>query len=325
MGCCVLLSVPFLVDARDSELIRRMQAVIEKKATEEWAGYIDKVHSALKYQAGRQENFYVRAKLLALAERVEEEYASSSLTWNVQTDNRKNKKTFLTKAGTTIGKPATTKTSTKKSKAATRRPLLEPVAKEIEEVQTPTIEAPQKKPVDSVPSLYVLENGHIDIAKVQNTWLERVNELRTSRNLSPYSIEPLLHKTASDRSNTMKEKGKADHKRFDSSGYYEYGQLEQRFAKRWATFKNINRSTFTENVGYAYISCNDADCTDEVIIGMRTVFDYFRSEEGKPKDEHRRSLMHPLFSVVWVGIAVDEDKGVIYTSMHYATALTEEE
>ena len=53
-------------------------------------------------------------------------------------------------------------------------------------------------------AVYQLSNGFIDITQLQEVWLKRVNDLRKSRGRDPYMLHPLLHKTAADRSETMK-------------------------------------------------------------------------------------------------------------------------
>ncbi len=83
---------------------------------------------------------------------------------------------------------------------------------------------------------------------LQDTRLQRVNELRSSRGRQPLALHPLLHKTAAERSETMRHKGVADHKRFVHSAYYAYGELENRFSDKGVQFVNVSRVTFTENI-----------------------------------------------------------------------------
>jgi site-specific recombinase XerD len=71
----------------------------------------------------------------------------------------------------------------------------------------------------------------------------------------------------------------ADHRRTASSSYYNYQELVDWFAQRDITFKNVNRATFTENIGYARLTCTVGDCTKSAITAMRTVFEFFISEE----------------------------------------------
>ncbi|USN54494.1 MAG: hypothetical protein H6765_08250 [Candidatus Peribacteria bacterium] len=126
---------------------------------------------------------------------------------------------------------------------------------------------------------YQLDNGRIDIRAVQLKWLEWVNNEREARGLEPYVINPVLQKTATQRSQTMKDKQSADHKRFSTSSYYDYPQVTNWFADRGVEFENINNSTYTENVGYAWFDCEEENCTNDAISALRRVFDYFMSEE----------------------------------------------
>lgn len=145
---------------------------------------------------------------------------------------------------------------------------------------------------------YQLDNGYIDLERVQNTWLGRVNTLRKDRGLPKYSLAAQLTKTASVRSSTMRKKQSADHKRFAWSSYYDYTQIEHWFDELGVQFTNDNRSTFTENVGYSYFVCDEKDCTDEAITSLKSVYEYFISEEGKAYDLHWRTLIHPKYTLM---------------------------
>lgn len=162
---------------------------------------------------------------------------------------------------------------------------------------------------------------YINIGELQTTWLGWVNDLRAKRGRQAYTLEPLLHKTAADRSETMKNKWVGDHRRFATSPYYAYGEIEQRFADRGVTFVNISRATFTENIGRATFRCKTTDCTQTAIDAMRQTWNFYLREEWTTNDAHRRTLIHPLFTIVGLGIAVDESAGKFYLTTHYGTKL----
>lgn len=168
---------------------------------------------------------------------------------------------------------------------------------------------------------YQLDAWFIDIAILQETRLQWVNELRVSRGRHQLSLHPLLHKTAADRSETMRHKGIADHRRFAHSAYYSYGELENRFADRWIQFVNVSRATFTENIGRSSFRCSQEDCTQKAIDSMRQTFEFYLREEGTKNDAHRRTMIHPLFQIVWLWIAVDESTRKFYLTTHYGTEL----
>jgi uncharacterized protein YkwD len=168
---------------------------------------------------------------------------------------------------------------------------------------------------------YQLDVWFIDIAMLQETRLQWVNELRVSRGRQQLSLHPLLHKTAADRSETMHHKGIADHRRFAHSAYYSYGELENRFADRWIQFVNVSRATFTENIGRSSFRCSQEDCTQKAIDAMRQTFEFYLREEGTKNDAHRRTMIHPLFQIVWLWISVDESTRKFYLTTHYGTQI----
>jgi uncharacterized protein YkwD len=168
---------------------------------------------------------------------------------------------------------------------------------------------------------YQLNGWYIDLTVLQTTWLQRVNELRASRGRHALTLHPVLHKTAADRSEAMKQKGVADHKRFSSSAYYAYGELVNWFADRGVVFENVSRATFTENIGWAPFRCKQQDCTQTAIDAMRTTFDFYVSEEWTTNDAHWRTIIHPLFEIVGLGIAVNESTNKFYLTTHYGTQI----
>ena len=166
---------------------------------------------------------------------------------------------------------------------------------------------------------YEYGNARIDQSLVRAARQSRINTLRAWRSLASIEFDPRLHLTAQDRSEAMNNKWTADHKRFSTSAYYDYRQLVDRFGEYWIEFENVQRATFTENVGYATMRCDQGDCTDDAIESLRYVYEYFRSEEWQAYDAHRRTMIHPLFTVMGVGISVDEQLGRIYITIHYGT------
>lgn len=172
--------------------------------------------------------------------------------------------------------------------------------------------------------MYQLTHGRINITILQDTWMWWVNELRVQRWRAAYVHEPVLDKTAADRSETMKKKWVADHRRFANSAYYAYyayGEIEQRFSKRGVEFVNVSRATFTENIWRATFRCKKADCTDDAINAMRQSWNFYLSEEWTTNDVHWRTLTHPLFTLLGLGIAVDESAGKFYLTTHYGTEI----
>ena len=83
--------------------------------------------------------------------------------------------------------------------------------------------------------------------------------------------------------------------------------------------KVINRAKNTENVGYGYYSCNESDCTDELITSIRSTYDFFMSEKGKSYDAHYRSIVQPYFTKIGMDIIVVPSERRYYMTIHYIT------
>lgn len=290
---------------------------------------LEKVYYKLQVQKNTHEDYYVRSQLISLLSWIEDEYALSTLIlqdnskvikgdnkvllmadWTVFSQEKSSIK-FVKKENRTIENRTTEKDYDK------RDSLIQKESSAISSIAT-SKHTKTTKPW-STPNIYTLSNWSIDITKVQEARQWRVNDLRSSRGLYDTSFEPILHKTAADWAVTIRNKKEADHRRFSNSTYYDYGQLVERFADRGVVFKNVSRATFTENVWRAYFSCDSWDCTQEAINSVQRIYKYFRDEEWKAYDAHRRTMIHPLFRVMGIWISVDEPNDRIYIVIHYWT------
>lgn len=119
----------------------------------------------------------------------------------------------------------------------------------------------------------------------------------------------------------MAKKQMADHKRTPASPYYLYRELEERFADRDVEFSLIRNTTFTENVGWTYLECGKGDCTQQAITNMRYIFDYFVSEKDKSYRAHRETMVHPIFTLMGVGVVYAADQQRLYLTAHYGNTL----
>ncbi len=165
---------------------------------------------------------------------------------------------------------------------------------------------------------------------IEEEWLRWVNKLRKGQWLPLLSSDRslTLRKTATERAEELKKKQYADHLRSSkqcqnpaSNNYcYEYPKMVSWFEERDVTFVNVNRSTFTENIGRARYSCTDTDCTDEILASIRHVFDYFASEQSY-NWVHRRTMVQKNFEIAWVWVTVDKDLWKAYVVVHYWTEL----
>ena len=105
--------------------------------------------------------------------------------------------------------------------------------------------------------------------------------MRESLELKPYTLDARLSATAQERSDMAAERDAIDHKRKATDGYYNYLGIENRFLDRGVKFKNVNRATFSESLGYGYFSCKKEDCTEDLIKSMKTTWAFFMKEEAK--------------------------------------------
>lgn len=158
---------------------------------------------------------------------------------------------------------------------------------------------------------------NIDMWKVEQVWLDRNNELRTSLELPEYTIDTRLSETAQMWSQKALVDQTIDHKRSANDGYYNYGGIEKWFASHWVRFKNINRATFSESLGYGYFSCKKEDCTDDLIAALKTTWTFYMKE--KPyMGMHYKALVHPYFQTMGLGVSVDPTLKRYYVTLHYA-------
>lgn len=169
---------------------------------------------------------------------------------------------------------------------------------------------------------YSLDN--IDIWRVKDAWLSWYNWVRNNLWLGNYSYNSTLESTALDWSKTSKARWDITHKRSSWDAYYDYNKITSWFADRWVVCKNVNRITHTENIWRGTYSCNDGECTDELIKWIRSTFDFFLAEKGKSYDAHYRSIVQPYFKKIWLWIELEELRSwyfKYYLTVHFCTEL----
>lgn len=168
---------------------------------------------------------------------------------------------------------------------------------------------------DAVPS-------SIQIDRVEKVWLAWNNRIRRRYQLTPYVRNAALTATATEWSAQAMQQGTIEHKRSPDAAYYDYTMIEQWFTDRGLTFANVNRATFTENIGWGTYKCTTDDCTRSLIRAVRKTFNFYMAERMKTSQSHWRSLIHPEFRQIGLGIAVNETAGRYYLTVHYATDIT---
>ncbi len=162
---------------------------------------------------------------------------------------------------------------------------------------------------------------NVDIEKVKSAWLGWNNAARAEAGLHAYTYNDQLAYTAILWSNKAKGRGYIDHKRNGQTAYYDYDMIKDWFQYWGLTFQNVNRVTFTENIGWGTYSCTQGDCTQKMIDAIRHTFDFFMAEKGKSYRPHYNSLMNQYFKEIGMGIAVDTTKKKIYLTIHYGTSI----
>jgi uncharacterized protein YkwD len=162
----------------------------------------------------------------------------------------------------------------------------------------------------------------LDIQKVQDTWLQWINRVRTRQKLPALKLNPFLNASAMNWSLRAKGRGTIDHKRYDGSPYYDYKASEQWFRDRGLTFQNVGGITFTENIGWGVVSCPKDDCTQKMISAIRSTYNFFMAERTKKYRPHWNSIIQKNFREIGVGFAYSKDQHRYYLTIHYATAIT---
>jgi len=164
---------------------------------------------------------------------------------------------------------------------------------------------------------YNLKN--IDISKVKNTWMKWYNDVRIDLWRWKLVYNSKLESTALDWSKVSKTRWYMDHKRSSWDAYYDYNKITTWFKDRGVVCKNIYGVTHTENIWYWYYTCNDSDCTDELINSIRSTFDFFYWEKYKDYQAHYLSIINKYFTQIWLWIEIDEQNNRYYLTVHYCT------
>jgi uncharacterized protein YkwD len=165
---------------------------------------------------------------------------------------------------------------------------------------------------------------NIDMIKVRETWLKWYNDARATENLPPYIYNSQLDRTAIVWSEHSEDKGTITHTRPGSTAYYDYQGIMNWFKNLGVTFRSVNGSTYTENIGWNYYNCpaSQDDCTDQLIKAIRSTYDFFMSEKGKAYTAHYDSIVHRNFQQIGLGISIDPLRKKYYLTVHYGTELT---
>jgi uncharacterized protein YkwD len=165
-----------------------------------------------------------------------------------------------------------------------------------------------------------------DIEKIRKTWISWHNKERKKLWLKPYIENNKLNKSAEAWSIINKNSKKIDHKRNPWDSYYDYKKITKWMKNQGIVCKNIYRSTYSESIWRAWITCKDWECSDEIIKWIKWTFDYFMNEKWISwiAWAHYRAIVHPRFELIWFWIAVEKiwkNSYRIYHTTHYCTSL----
>ena len=163
----------------------------------------------------------------------------------------------------------------------------------------------------------------IDTGKVEKTRLDWTNALRKEQWLAAYTKNSKLTATATEWSTTAKNRGYIVHERVKWDWYYNYAKITKRFADRSIVFQNIWWITYSESIGYGYLSCRDGDCTDALIKATKSTRQFFIGEKWKKSQPHYKALINKYFTMMGVGITVDEKTKRYYITIHYGTKIVQ--
>jgi uncharacterized protein YkwD len=163
----------------------------------------------------------------------------------------------------------------------------------------------------------------VDMYRVRDEWIGWYNDYRATLGLPAYAQDATLDRTAGNWSYYSVKRGTIDHKRAWQAPYYDYRAIESWFKKFDVGFKNVGGVTFTENIGWGVYSCDEDDCTDELIASIRSTFDFFLGEKDKAYRSHYNTIVNGKFTKMGLGVAVDPAKKRYYLTAHFGTELTE--
>jgi len=163
---------------------------------------------------------------------------------------------------------------------------------------------------------------NIEIERVRAAWLSWYNQVRRDLGLAEYVYNPALNRTAVIWSEASKSQGYISHKRPGQTAYYDYALIKSWFKNLGLQFRNVGGSDFTENISWEYYRCPaGGDCTQGLIDGIRSGFNFFMSEKGKAYRPHYNSIVNKNFREIGLGIAIDPLQKKYYLTVHYGTEI----
>ena len=161
--------------------------------------------------------------------------------------------------------------------------------------------------------------------ELRTLWLDLFNAERAERGLDAYIYNSDLDRTAKNWSDLSLQNGTITHKRAGQTSYYDYKIMQNWFSDQGVSFAKVGGTLFTENIGWGYAKCKEGqDCKQQFISALRSIFDFYMSEEGKAYSPHFNSIVSKTFNQAGLGLAYDEASGKLYLTMHLGVMDTTE-
>ncbi len=162
----------------------------------------------------------------------------------------------------------------------------------------------------------------VDLKEVRRVWLSWTNAERKVVGLKPLVQNAQLDRSATTWSRFSQGRGVMSHQRPGQTTYYDYPLITKWFADLGLTFKNVNRMTYSESIGYGSYSCTVNDCTQTLITALRSTFDYYLKEKKRSSRPHYGAIINAQFQIQGMGVAIDSKTKRYYVTTHYATAIS---
>jgi hypothetical protein len=160
---------------------------------------------------------------------------------------------------------------------------------------------------------------------IDRYWLNLHNNARKKRQLWTYSYDLRLQNTAIEWSYNNFDKKSMDHKRESFDSWYDYPKIEDWFQERWVNCKVKWRTTTSESIWKYGFYCTDWECTEELKLSLKEIFDIYMAEEtmSYPANAHYKAIVSPYISKMWLGITLYKadlpNYYEYYMTTHYCT------
>ena len=157
--------------------------------------------------------------------------------------------------------------------------------------------------------------GNLDITRENR--IELHNIIREENGLEPYKYNIKLGQTAQERADYLAQNmiTRWTHARTWTQ-WRNTKAITQRFNDRWIDFTIKNQSRFSESIGYGYSNCSPNELCNKLLDDTQSTRNFFMREKSY-NWPHYGAIVHPEFTEIWIGIAVNKKR--YYIVVHYGT------